>query len=516
MVGTGILLSRISGLIRERVFAHYFGSSDAADVFKAALRIPNFLQNLFGEGVLSASFIPVYSRLRSEGKEQDAQALAILIGMVLFAVVTLLVTLGVWLTPELVSILAPGFVGEKRQYTVDLVQILFPGIGLLVLSAWCLGVLNSHGRFFLSYSAPVLWNAAIIAALVYFGGLKDQYQLAILTAYGVVLGSLLQTAIQLPATGRFITGFPIALRAARAHALKVFENFVPVVIGRGVIQISAFVDSLIASLLPAGAVAGLAYAQTIYLLPISLFGISISAAELPSMSALRPDGEESRRALRDRLSHALSRMGFFVVPSAVACLLLGDLLATLLYQSGKFTDADSRYVWGILAGAALGLVAATMGRLYSSTCYAMHDTRTPLKYALLRIFISIAVGSIAALYLPAMLGIDARWGVAALTATSGLIAWLELFLLRRAVHQMIGPLKDYAPKLASLWFASLFAAAIAWSTKIALIASPWDIHPAFKSGFILTVFGAAYLLISILQGNKQAEGMLRRLPRFRR
>src|ERR1041385_2900083 len=144
MVASGIFLSKIAGLVRERVFAHYFGNSDAADAFRAAFRIPNFLQNLFGEGVLSASFIPVYARLKAEQRHEEAAAVAKATFALLFLTTTGLVVLGMIAAPWLIDAIAPGFSGEKRLLTVKLVQLLFPGAGLLVFSAWCLGVLNSH------------------------------------------------------------------------------------------------------------------------------------------------------------------------------------------------------------------------------------------------------------------------------------------------------------------------------------------------------------------------------------
>src|SRR5689334_6840247 len=154
-----------------RVFAHYFGlRSDAADAFNAAFRIPNFLQNLFGEGALSASFIPVYASLVSRGDRKEADAVAGAVGALLGLVVSAVVVVGVLATPQLITVIAPGFEGTRRMLTIEIVRILFPGAGLLVLSAWCLGVLNSHHRFLLSYAAPVVWNAAMVATLLIFGG----------------------------------------------------------------------------------------------------------------------------------------------------------------------------------------------------------------------------------------------------------------------------------------------------------------------------------------------------------
>src|SRR6202162_6260059 len=170
-VAAGILLSRIIGLVRLRIFSHYFGlRSDAADAFNAAFRIPNFLQNLFGEGVLSASFIPVYARLLAEGDEEEAGKVAGAVAALLALAVSLLCLAGVGLAPWLIDVIAPGFSGEKRELTITLVRIFFPGAGLLALSAWCLGVLNSHRRFLLSYTAPVMWAAAMLASLVLYGG----------------------------------------------------------------------------------------------------------------------------------------------------------------------------------------------------------------------------------------------------------------------------------------------------------------------------------------------------------
>ena len=204
LVAVGILLSRLVGLVRDRIFAHYFGNSDAADAFRAAFRIPNFLQNLFGEGVLSASFIPVYARLHAEERHEEASGLAEAIFALLFFITTLLAVAGILATPWLIDLIAPGFHGDKRLLTIRLVQILFPGAAMLVLSAWCLGILNSHRRFLLSYTAPVVWNIAMIAALLWGGREHAQPQLAVLVAIGSVVGSGLQFAVQLPTVMRYL------------------------------------------------------------------------------------------------------------------------------------------------------------------------------------------------------------------------------------------------------------------------------------------------------------------------
>ena len=191
LVGAGILLSRIAGLVRQRVLGHYLGTSTAADAYTAAIRIPNFLQNLLGEGVLSASFIPVYAALRARGHEKEARSVAGAVAGLLALVTGVFALIGIAATPFLLDAIAPGFSGETRALAIHLVRIFFPGISLLVLSAFCIGVLNSHHKFFLSYAAPVVWSAAIVVALIlgaHAGPAGDQGRIAVWAAWGAVAG----------------------------------------------------------------------------------------------------------------------------------------------------------------------------------------------------------------------------------------------------------------------------------------------------------------------------------------
>jgi putative peptidoglycan lipid II flippase len=274
-----------------------------------------------------------------------------------------------------------------------------------------------------------------------------------------------------------------------------------------VVQISAYVDTVLASLLPTGAVAGLSYAQVIYTLPVSLFGMSVSAAELPAMASAL--GTESERAaqLRARLTTGLRRIAFLVVPSAVAFLTLGDVVAGALYQSGAFTRAMTVYVWGILAGSAVGLLASTMGRLYSSAFYAMQDTRTPLRFALLRVALTIGLGYTFALPLPRLLGIDPRWGAAGLTASAGIAGWIEFLLLRRALNGRIGATGLAARLVAQLWGAGVASAGLAWAVRLAMPAA----HPLLLALAVLTAYGAVYFLVTDRLGIPEARAVMRRL-----
>ena len=508
LVGVGILLSRIAGLIRQRAFNHYFGQFDEADAFNAAFKIPNFLQNLFGEGVLSASFIPVYARLLAEGDEEESGRVAGAVLAILALTTSAIVLAGVLATPYMIDIIAPGFHGAKRDLTIRLVRILFPGAGILVLSAWCLGILNSHRKFFLSYTAPVVWNAAMIATLIGFGSWNAR-SLAVALAWGSVAGSALQFGVQAPVVLRLVRRLRPSLDAKRAHVRETLRNFGPVFVSRGVVQISAYVDQVLASLLGTGAVAGLTNAQTLYTLPISLFGMSVSAAELPAMSSALGDDAQVAGYLRQRLNAGLRQIAFFIVPSAMGFLALGGVIAAALYQTGRFRQADSLYVWGILAGSSVGLLASTLGRLYSSTYYALRDTRTPLRYAIVRVCLTTALGYVCAIPLPGWIGVDARWGVAGLTASAGVAGWVEFALLRRALNARIGSTGLPASLLVKLWTAALVAAAVAWGVKLGI----GQRNPILAAILILGPFGIAYFGITYALQVEESARLIRRLLR---
>ncbi len=509
LVATGILLSRISGLVRQRVLAHYLGLSDAADVFAAAFRIPNLLQNLFGEGALSASFIPSYSRLLGEGRDEDARRLAGAVLGILAVVVSVIVLVGVMEASFLVTLLVPSWTGEKRALMEEVIRILFPGAGFLVFSAWCLGVLNSHRRFLLSYAAPVVWNLAIVVAALLGSTRIEMREVAIWAAWGSVVGSLLQVAVQWPMVRR--VGGAIRMRAWQgvAELAIVLRTFLPALISRGALQIAAFVDVYLAGFLPGGALAALAAAQVLYTLPVSIFGMSIAAAELPEMSRERGDAETVASSLRARLRAATQRLAFYIVPSAVAFLCLGGVLVGAVYQGGAFSAADAQYVWVILAGAAVGLLAATLGRLYASAFYSLGDARTPLRAGLVRVTFGAFLGAIAALVLPGVLGVDPKWGAVGLTIAAGISGQVEYQLLRRALWRRIGAVELPWRALLLLWGAALGAAAIATGVRLLLGTA----HHLVVAAAVVPAFAASYLALSHLARIPEAVLLGNRLAR---
>jgi putative peptidoglycan lipid II flippase len=271
----------------------------------------------------------------------------------------------------------------------------------------------------------------------------------------------------------------------------VIRNFFPVVISRGVIQLSAYIDSMLASLLPMGAVSTLAYAQTLYLLPISLFGMSISASELPAMSSIKGTLDEVNIFLRQRLEAGLKKIAFFIIPSVCAFIFLGNILIAAILKSGKFTITDVNYVWMVLIGSTVGLLASTLGRLYSSTFYSLKDTKTPLKFAFIRVLLTTLLGYLFAFPMPKLLGLEPSWGTAGLTASAGLSGWIEFYLLRKALNSKIGNTSLTLSYQVKLWACGISASLVGFAVKSVI-----HLSPILSALVIFSFFGFTYFLVS--------------------
>lgn len=522
-VAAGILLSRLAGVIRTMVFARYFGASGAADAFNVALKVPNFLQNLLGEGSLSASFIPVYSRLLAKGDEKLAGRVAGVFACFLALGVAVLVVLGVILAPYILQITAGGLEPDVMRLAVTLTRIVFPGIGLLVLYAWALGILNAHRQFFIAYVAPVLWSAAMIATMLIFGMRMRGADLAVALAWGTLLGCALQFGIEIPFVLKHSRHLSFGFDRTLEPVKTIFRNILPAVTGRGVVQISGYVDIALATFIARGAVSSFTYAQMIYLLPISVFGMSIAAAELPQMSSETGSEEEIHAALRKRIDRGLRQVAFFVVPTVVAFVLIGRLLVGGLYQGGEFTPDTTLLVWYTLCGASIGLLAATMGRLYSSAFYALHDTRTPFRIAVTRVIggailaltfafplrpMFAAIVTSLGFPLPRIAGGAAAMGVVGIATASAFAAWIEFLLLRRGIRKRIGAGESRTTFLVKLWIAALSAggAAVMLDRFVSFAA-------ILEAIVVAVVFGLLYLAVAFVLGVPEVRATLGRFTR---
>ena len=511
LIAAGILASRLLGLVRQKLIAHFLGAGLVAAAFNGAFRLTNFLQNLFGEGVLSASFIPVYANALARGDGEEADRIAGAVGAILALIVSILVAVGILAAPVVVQLIVGGFEGEQLALATRLTRILFPGAGLFVLGAWCLGILNSHRRFFLSYAAPVVWSVVMIVALLAYGPRRGQVDLAVIVSWASVAGAALSLVAQLPTVFKLLGRPRFRLDHAYPPVRQAIRNFGPVFASRGVVQLSGFVDIWLAShIADVGAVALLANAQTIYVLPISLFGMSVSAAELPEMSRDTGSGAAAFERLRARLNAALPRVAFFVVPSAVGFLVLGGAIVSVLLEGGRFTHTDSIRTWAILAGSAVGLVAGSLGRLYSSTFYALRDTRTPFWFALARVVLTGVLGYLFAFPLPRALGLEPWTGAVGLTASAGIAGWLEFLLLRRSISARIGPTGIGAPTLARLWGASLIAGAAGWGVTRLASGAPHMLRGIAAIAMFAVVYGAITLALGVPEARAIAGRVRRR------
>lgn len=514
-VGAGILLSRIAGFLRDAVLNFYLGNSRETDVWRAALRTPNVIQNLLGEGTLSASFIPVYAEFLEEGKEEEAGHFAGAALGILLVLAFGIALIGILLAPILVGILFPRWDPEKQALTVTLVRIIFPMTATLVISAWALGILNSHRRFFVSYVAPVAWNAAIIGFLVFFGSVLGfqaaglNADLVTMMAWGALVGGALQLSVQLPWVIPLLKNFRLSLGKKVVGVREAIRNFLPVVAARGVVNISGLLDMFLAALLAEAALSLLSNAQTLYFLPISLFGMAIAAAELPELSRNR---EAVQEVLTPRVQHALGRLTFLLIPSALAYIFLGDVITAALFQRGEFGPADTAAVHVVLAAYALGLPASASSRALSSAFYALRDTKTPAKIATARVLVSLAVG--ASLMFPLdRFGVgELRYGAVGLALGSAVGAWFEFILLRRALGRQIGPHGPGRGPVTRMALAGVAALGVGLGAKNILgYSSAGGILPDLLGGASIWLdplaaigtagaFGLAYLGITALLG----------------
>ena len=530
-VALGILCSRVLGLIRERVLAHFAGASATSDIFVAALRGPNLLQNLLGEQSLSAALIPIYSRFVEKGREEDARRFASTIGALLLIVASLAGLLGIVLAPMLVALLVPGWVGKPEIFgqAVMATRLVIPGTVALVLSAWCLTILNSHRRFFLPYFAPTFWNLAIIAGLVVgarfglstgtIGTRSGLHGLLLWGCIGVLIGGVLQLLVQLPMAASLMGGLRLRLDLSAAGVREALSAFAPVAGARGAVQFSAYLDMMLLSLLAQGAMSGGGYAQRLYLLAVALFGTAFAVVELPELSRL--EGEGAVEGFQERLARAFSSIVFLTVPTTVGFVLFGHLIVGAVLLTGAFGAEANWLVYLLLAAYTVGLIPTTCGRVVQNAYYALNDTRTPAMIALFRVVVSTGVGLLLMLYLerfevseviPVERSNALRLGAWGLAIASGVAGWLEWWALRRG-------LKGRLPAVALPWPRILRMGGLALLSALVAGALWWPLrghHPLWLGPLVVGLYAAIYLSLAQVLGLTESrvfwQQARRRLP----
>lgn len=396
-VAAAILLSRVFGLLREVLIGATLTLSSSADAFRLAMRIPNIVQNLLGEGALGASFVPVYARLLEDRNEVEARRVAGGVLGFLLAIISAVVAIIVLAARPLVAILGAGLAPDTQDLAVTLTRITAAGIGLLGVSAWGLAILNSHRQYFLGYAAPVLWNLAQILVLAFvavFGAGSDADRgdrIATWLAIAVLVGSALQLGVMLPSVIRLTRAVTPHLR--REGELRiVLRRFVPAVGARGIVQLSGFVDLFLAGLLATGAVSLLGLVQPLYLLPISVFGFSVATTELTEMSRSSAQVDDVARRVRMGLRKVALAAG---VSTAVLAFGGSELTRALylwpaeLLGIGDLSDDQNLVIGLTLATYAFALPASMSARISQNALFALGDTSTPARVAVVRLLVMV-------------------------------------------------------------------------------------------------------------------------------
>ena len=496
-VAAGILTSRITGLARESLMARVLGTTIYADAVSAAFKVPNLLQNLLGEGTLSAAFVPEYARLSDSKEAGAAGALARRVLWILSGVVTILVAAGMLLTPVIVSVTLPGLDGERKSLTIMAGRIAFLMTGVLVFSAWSLAILNAHRKFFTAYVAPVMWNLAMIVFLAINYGVQPDRRFVNLLMWVAVIGGVLQLAVQLPTLFRVEKYLTAKWAGARDAANGVVKAAIPTVFGRGAVQISGYIDYFLVSFLAAGTLSITRYAQMLYMLPISLLGFSVAAAELPELSRMRDLGPAE---MIKRARAALRVTWFWSIPVFVGFLAFGDGIVGVLFQGGTFEASDTRIVYAALAAYTIGLLPANGARVLVTSLYAVGNTRTPARISIIRIVVSAIIGAaLMFLLLRTYGGVVAVLGICLGSAVG---SWLEFIMLKRAVSKQ---LEGNVVHELGLTRIAVLCIAVAGVLRAAVFVVP---EPNRQTASFIApfIFGAAVLGI----------GLLIKLPEFSR
>ena len=501
LVNVGIVLSRIVGLVRQRVLAHYLGTSAAADAVLAAFRIGNVTQNLLGEGALSASFVPVYLRLRIEGKGAHARFARATLGW-LVLLVALISVLGALFAPTLAMVIAPGFDGARFELTTRALRILFPMTGVLVLGAWSLAILSSHRRFLLGYMAPVAWSTAqIIAVLVAGVGFhKRGSDIAIVVAWGALGGAITQLVVMVVPVRKLIGGLAPTFDLGAPGVREAMSKFPTAVFGRGVILISGLLDTVLVSFLGPGAISSFAYAQTIYLLPMAVLGPGEAAVSLVDFSEKRATlgQEEARKAIIASLARTLSRVFALALGATVAFVTLGPEIVAMLFQGGKF-DADSTHaVAVVLAAYGPGLPANAASRLFGTACFALGDTRRPALFAAIRVVTSTGVSLILMRHL----------GVAGVVIGAAFAAWVELSLLVLTVKKELGATGLMVVRYWPMVVSAIALGVVGLAARYAL--ARLGVHTLVSAILVVGLAGVAFLFVADRTGALSVRSLLSR------
>ena len=479
VVGSATLLSRIFGFIRDVVIAWFFGAGFSSDAFFVAFRIPNLLRRLFAEGSLSVTFIPVFAEtLTNRGKEEAFEMARSAIRLLSVLLVVVAVT-GIFLSPLIIRIIAPGFADspEKLSVTIFLTRIMFPYIFFIGMVALSMGILNVLGHFAAPALAPVFLNISIIGSVFLISPHMADPVTGL--AIGVVIGGILQLGLQMPFLIK--KGFYFWHKAKFFHPglKKMGLLMIPTIFGAAVYQINILVGTLLASLLPEGSVSYLYYADRLVQFPLGIFAIAMSTAVFPSIS--RQAAKKDLQAVRDTFAYAMKLIFFITIPSMVGLIVLREPIVALLFKRGAFDAKTAHLTAYALLYYSIGLWAFSAVRIVVSTFYALQDTKTPVRMAVISVCANIILGIV-------LMGPLGHGGLALATSLASI---LNLGLLVRALRSKLGMLglKMIMTSVYKTIICSIFMGAAVWAAALFIIPS--------EGGSLMDLFFGLVVSISI-------------------
>jgi putative peptidoglycan lipid II flippase len=427
-IGAATLASRLLGFARDMAVALVFGAGPVTDAFFVAFRIPNVLRRLLAEGALSTAIVPVFTEyVATRSSEEFIRMLRSVLGAAL-VVLTLVAALGIATAPWLLAVIAPGFAADPAQasLTVLLVRVMFPYLILVGLGALAMGALNTHGQFFASALGPALLNVGMIAATLWLSSRVEPPILAL--ALGVLVGGAAQLAAQVPSLRR--SGLLVSPSADLLHPVlpRMARLLLPAVFGLAAVQVSVLVNTLLASLLPAGSISFLYYADRVMEFPLGVFGIALASASLPAMARQAATGDT--RALAGTLNFALRLSLYVAVPATVGLIVLRTPITRVLFERGQFGAADTLATARALGWYAIGLVGFSGARIVAQSFYAAGAPGAAVRLGIASVLVSVAAAV-------ALMGPMAHTGLA---FASSLGAWANLVLLLIAARRRFGRL----------------------------------------------------------------------------
>lgn len=409
IVSIAVMFSRVFGLVREMIFARYFGAGFLYDAYVVAFRIPNVLRDLFAEGALSAAFVKVFTDVQIKQGDKEAWRLASLVLNALAVVMSAICIIGILFSRQFVGLVADGFSPEKAALATTLTQIMFPFILLVALAAVAMGVLNTKGVFGVPASASTVFNIVSIVfglGLAYWlsgGGWLNSgdknavpdfpSQWAIIgMAIGTLIGGAAQFLMQLPALHNVGFRFSPVFSFADEGVKRVIALMTPAILGTSAVQVNVLMNTYFVSGID-GAQGWLSYAFRLMQFPIGLFGVAVGTAAIPVLSRLA--SENKIKEFRDTVSSSMNLVFLMTLPSACGLIVLGQPIVRLIYERGKFDATATSMTAVALAGYSIGLTGYAAIKILSPAFYALNDAKTPMIIAI----VSIAVNFIGSYFL---------------------------------------------------------------------------------------------------------------------